>query len=64
MRKKNILFVLAGCLMPAGILMAQTDTTRIATPLCVGRSGRYRHTQRNGCTSPFADRIGGKPPRD
>lgn len=30
MRKKNILFVLAGCLMPAGILMAQTDTTRIA----------------------------------
>lgn len=30
MRKKNILFVLAGCLMPAGILMAQTGTTRIA----------------------------------
>lgn len=30
MRKKNILIVLAGCLMPAGILMAQTDTTRTA----------------------------------
>ena len=30
MSKKNILILLAGCLMPAGVVMAQSDTTRTA----------------------------------